>query len=922
MAEGKKDITFGKIGNALKSVAADHVTAFAEDVFDETRQGYQSEINQTLQNEIEEETNRAKAAEEANAAAIAAEEEARDIAINNEAQERAKNDENLNKAIVAESDRAKAAEEANTQAIAKRGIYDVSAYNGGAVFESLSALLNNANLSTLIPTSVRCGGMSIRFIQGSVPNSDNKYVQARCMAQNFTTDVTQWQEVDGELKFGSKNLIENGTVKIAQNVLQESLSGNIIDTIAPQEKITVPILGYWASGNIYYENGQITRNDTSTRIYFNKALKLPKDTVIAPKDANYEVSLLVCKNGVYTNIYWTSSITLNQDYDEVYVNLRRSDNYDLWYPQAEDGIIGVNISVPNIIYNNTGIIKDLGGQIVNYTSTQKWFMDYTRGNYKINLEGSSNCYCTGFIPVKKGDVLTVKSTTNQNTPVWYFPDNDETLVIPETNAVSSGMSVDNQFVMQKDGYILVWGRIEYDFIVSVTSQSVTDKVDKMEQQIEELKNNIIVVQPSIIPPLPYKVYKNNGVYSVEDILNKKELDTFTNYYIDSINGSDSNDGSQNAPFKTFQKAINLFVTNSNPCHIHIVGDSLFYSDSLYTQSNGNIAVTKSLVITCDEGKFKLIGGKNPIDIGWVQYSGDTYVSGTLTDVGCVVDMNSNNIDKYGLYKGYTEQNSIQDVVDTQGSYYVDTTNNIVYTHITSGSSISQVTVLDNKDHLRFTLYGSTSKFLYIQGANIIGNTYIESSDHQSSVIDEIIFKDCISQHCWYNDNAFGLWDADYIYAINCIGGYVKNDIFNYHAAHRSNPNNVVCVEVNCIGEYAGWYKRNGYSENISTAHDGVNILRCNTLGMQNKGNLIMDIDGCYTAMYDCTVYNDAFDGNVNCCIGSEHRTAGYSGRDSILMIENCHCYDTRTNISVKAEVLYIKNMELSNIMYNKEIVIM
>ena len=54
-------------------------------------------------------------------------------------------------------------------------IYDVSAHNNGAVFESLQALLSSSNLSTFIPTSVRHGGMSIRFIQGS--GSDNKYVQ-------------------------------------------------------------------------------------------------------------------------------------------------------------------------------------------------------------------------------------------------------------------------------------------------------------------------------------------------------------------------------------------------------------------------------------------------------------------------------------------------------------------------------------------------------------------------------------------------------------------------------------------------------------------------------------------------------------------------------------------------------------------------
>ena len=43
-------------------------------------------------------------------------------------------------------------------------IYDVSYHNNNAVFESLSALLGSDNLSTLIPSEIRCGGMTIRFI--------------------------------------------------------------------------------------------------------------------------------------------------------------------------------------------------------------------------------------------------------------------------------------------------------------------------------------------------------------------------------------------------------------------------------------------------------------------------------------------------------------------------------------------------------------------------------------------------------------------------------------------------------------------------------------------------------------------------------------------------------------------------------------
>ena len=97
-------------------------------------------------------------------------------------------------------------------------IYDVSAHNDGAVFESLSALLSSDDLSTLIPSSVRHGGMTIRFIQGSEQSSDNKYVQCRYMGTDVTgtpnpfLDTANWQGVDDVPTAGSENLVKSSGV--------------------------------------------------------------------------------------------------------------------------------------------------------------------------------------------------------------------------------------------------------------------------------------------------------------------------------------------------------------------------------------------------------------------------------------------------------------------------------------------------------------------------------------------------------------------------------------------------------------------------------------------------------------------------------------------------------------------------------------
>ena len=110
-------------------------------------------------------------------------------------------------------------------------IYDVTANNDGVTFGSLSALLSDENLSTLIPSTVRCGGMSIRFIQ----SSDNKYVQYRLMSDSWSAVVTNWQGVDDEPNAGSENLIKSGGVyeavsQIGQNIDKLLLNGDVIIT--------------------------------------------------------------------------------------------------------------------------------------------------------------------------------------------------------------------------------------------------------------------------------------------------------------------------------------------------------------------------------------------------------------------------------------------------------------------------------------------------------------------------------------------------------------------------------------------------------------------------------------------------------------------------------------------------------------------
>ena len=106
------------------------------------------------------------------------------------------------------------------------GVYDISAHNNNAVFKSLQALLSSSNLSTLIPMSVRHGGMSIRFVQ----SSDNKYVQWRLVSKDWSTDVNNWVAENEDFRNRVMQEVNTAVASIKPIVIE----GNV--TNAPDEE--------------------------------------------------------------------------------------------------------------------------------------------------------------------------------------------------------------------------------------------------------------------------------------------------------------------------------------------------------------------------------------------------------------------------------------------------------------------------------------------------------------------------------------------------------------------------------------------------------------------------------------------------------------------------------------------------------------
>lgn len=245
--------------------------------------------------------------------------------------------------------------------IVDNGAYDVTVHNSNATFASLQALLNSENLSTLIPTDVRKGGMSIKFVQ----SSDNQYVQFFCTADEFTTDVTKWQGVDVVPNRFSNNLVESSGVfkEINRRAEYEEIESSA-------QKISV------------VENGEELLSivpdkiETNVPVEYNSNVEYNRNVEIKPAEENPKIEIkesnnvlvLVTPEKIKTNIQteFDSGVDFNPSSEVV---------SEIEIKEGDDILVKIK---PDILTINEDVILNgyYGGQL----------------NKKIVIEGDSITY--------------------------------------------------------------------------------------------------------------------------------------------------------------------------------------------------------------------------------------------------------------------------------------------------------------------------------------------------------------------------------------------------------------------------------------------------------------------------------------------------------------------------------------------------
>lgn len=309
-------------------------------------------------------------------------------------------------AIEAEKNRAKAAE----QAI----IFDVSVYNNGVVFESISALLGNSNLDTLIPVSFRHSGMTIRFIQGSEQSSDNKYVQYRLMSDTFSTTVADWQGDDDEPMAGSDNLVKSGGVANAVGILVNLKNYKPHTLLFTKNDVSIGETVYLylrnGEGDIYSVNcgvGFFDENDE--RIYI--AISIESASSVQSKTAY----IVIPDNFSYAKILNWGNNNYVLAYKEIESNLPFKNKMEKTIYRIDN----INICVRcDISFPNSSSIKLGSGYIYIKKQNRYYIAKNIVSETTYDLSGNKYlCFNSG------NDSINIRDTVQENDIILLWHDN-------------------------------------------------------------------------------------------------------------------------------------------------------------------------------------------------------------------------------------------------------------------------------------------------------------------------------------------------------------------------------------------------------------------------------------------------------------------------------------------------------------------
>lgn len=354
-----------------------------------------------------------------------------------------------------------------------------------------------------------------------------------------------------------------------------------------------------------------------------------------------------------------------------------------------------------------------------------------------------------------------------------------------------------------------------------------------------------------------------GNFSVNYDITTNKLTGGQTYYVDIINGNDSNDGlSEEKALKSIRYAVEKSKDN----------DTIFIKEGTYFRYAGALFAkdfNKSLNIIGENDKVNIVIADQP---NWNKTSGKTKVyEFARSSVRNVINIELNTPLK--------NVGSIDEVDTTTNSWFTDNTKVYVNVNGTPNDNIAPIIAGTNFQ------VSTLSSNIYMENLNFIGGNngvQLNMSKGNKAYLKNVNF-----YHSNPTFNGIAIVGGDLAILENCEASYNSYDGFNYHVgADGSLP---FIVEIDCLAVENGSDKGTAgvKSNNGTTTHDGVKSIRVNGSYGRNDGGNVADVNsGTQSWNLGCSAFES------------------YQGKDfqiasgAIMFLDNCTGFGSENSINV------------------------
>ena len=251
--------------------------------------------------------------------------------------------------------------------------------------------------------------------------------------------------------------------------------------------------------------------------------------------------------------------------------------------------------------------------------------------------------------------------------------------------------------------------------------------------------------------------------------------------------------------------------------------------------------------------------------GWEKY--ENIYKRSININGDVSPVNIKNTDNYGMPLGYTLCAGTKECALQKGTYYQK--DNDIY-----------VNPFDNENLDNLNLILADNVLVSVNGnSRWLGKLAFENIGFMPGTLNSA--KDQVLYGADHNNTAFAFFGCRFFkgkncaisiaarynaFLFDCVSAYASTDGFNYHS-NNDTENKIASavVEVNCISysngsfnQLAGSTNKNN-SNNSSTAHDSMYVLRVGGRYWNSQGGIVADAGGTKSITIGCEVYGVAKD---------------------------------------------------------------